>query len=144
MKSIGRPIFTVVFMVVTGTTAVIAEDWPQFRGLGGRATGMSVPIDWNNSKNLLWKTAEVWRAEAAALELAYGPVYASPVVAGDKVVVVSRYDGTVVLRAAPRYEVLAHNIFEGDDSDASGTPALVDGRIYLRSGRFLYAIGSTD
>jgi hypothetical protein len=66
------------------------------------------------------------------------------VVADGKVYVVTRYDGTLVLPAAPRYDVLAHNVFAGDESDASGTPALVDGRIYLRSGKFLYAIGSAE
>jgi outer membrane protein assembly factor BamB len=87
---------------------------------------------------------EIYKERVREITSGGRPVYASPVVAGEKVVVVSRYDGTIVLPATPRYEVLAHNVFEGDDSDSSGTPALVDGRIYLRSGKFLYAIGSTE
>ena len=88
--------------------------------------------------------AEIYKERVREITSGGRPVYASPVVADGKVYVVTRYDGTIVLPAAPRYEVLAHNVFEGDDSDASGTPALVDGRIYLRSGKFLYAIGSTE
>lgn len=88
--------------------------------------------------------AEIYKERVREITSGGRPVYASPVVADGKVYVVTRYDGTIVLPAAPRYEVLAQNVFEGDDSDASGTPALVDGRIYLRSGKFLYAIGSTE
>ena len=87
---------------------------------------------------------EIYKERVREITSGGRPVYASPVVAGEKVYVVSRHDGTIVLPAAPRYEVLAHNVLEGDDSDSSGTPALVDGRIYLRSGKFLYAIGSTE
>jgi outer membrane protein assembly factor BamB len=87
---------------------------------------------------------EIYKERVREITSGGRPVYASPVVAGEKVVVVSRYDGTIVLPAKPRYEVLAHNVFEGDESDSSGTPALADGRIYLRSGKFLYAIGSTE
>lgn len=87
---------------------------------------------------------EIYKERVREITSGGRPVYASPVVADGKVYVVTRYDGTVVLAAAPRYEVLSHNVFAGDDSDSSGTPALVDGRIYLRSGKFLYAIGSAD
>jgi hypothetical protein len=45
-----------------------------------------------------------------------------------------------VLPAAPRYEILAQNRFESDDSDFSGTPAIVDGDLFVRSGRFLYCV----
>jgi outer membrane protein assembly factor BamB len=87
---------------------------------------------------------EVYKERVREITSGGRPVYASPVVADGKVYVVTRYDGTLVLPAAPRYDVLAHNVFAGDESDASGTPALVDGRIYLRSGKFLYAIGSAE
>lgn len=86
---------------------------------------------------------EIYKERVREITSGGRPVYASPVVADGRVYVVTRYDGTIVLPAAPRYEVLAHNVFAGDDSDSSATPALVDGRIYLRSGKFLYAIGST-
>ena len=86
---------------------------------------------------------EIYKERVREITSGGRPVYASPVVADGRVYVVTRHDGTIVLPAAPRYEVLSHNVFTGDDTDASGTPALVDGRVYLRSGSFLYAIGST-
>lgn len=84
---------------------------------------------------------EVYKQRVREIKSGGRPVYASPVVADGKVYVVTRHDGTVVLPAAPRYEVLAHNVFTADDSDASGTPAIVDGQVLLRSGRFLYCVG---
>ena len=85
---------------------------------------------------------EVYKERVREITSGGRPVYASPVVADSKVYVVTRHDGTLVLPAAPRYEVLAHNVFAGDDSDSSGTPAIVDGRMFIRSGRFLYCVGS--
>ena len=70
-----------------------------------------------------------------------GPVSASPVLAGDKIYVVMRYEGTLVLPAKPELEVLSQNKFAGDDSDASGTPAISGDNLILRTGKFLYCVG---
>lgn len=69
------------------------------------------------------------------------PFYASPVLAGDRIYVVSRYDGTFVLPAEPEFEILARNQFENDKSDASGTPAVAGNQMFLRTGKYLYCIG---
>jgi outer membrane protein assembly factor BamB len=88
------------------------------------------------------KTGEqVYRRRVAEITSGGRPVYASPVLSGDRILVATRWDGTLVLPAEPRYEVLAHNRFPGDDSDCSGTPAIADGCLFLRSGRCLYCIG---
>ena len=85
--------------------------------------------------------------EAGTGRIVYGPerlpgvrsVYASPVVANDRVYVTSREGTTLVLRAGPDFEVLATNVLD-DGFDAS--PAIVDGEIYLRGRRFLYCIAA--
>lgn len=88
------------------------------------------------------KTGEqVYRQRVEGITASGRPVYASPVLAADRIIVPSRWSGTVVLPAEPRYEILSHNIFAGDESDFSGTPAIAGGRLYLRSGRFLYCVG---
>lgn len=102
---------------------------------------------WIDDKGLAFCSAaetgrEVYKQRVREIKSGGRPVYASPVVADGKVYVVTRHDGTLVLPAAPRYEVLAHNAFAADDSDASGTPAIVDGQVLLRSGRFLYCVGA--
>jgi outer membrane protein assembly factor BamB len=64
-------------------------------------------------------------------------VYASPVAADGRVYVVDRGGATTVLKAGPAFQVLAVNTLD-DGFDAS--PALVDGELYLRGRRHLYAI----
>ena len=85
--------------------------------------------------------------EAGTGRPVYGPerlpgvrsVYASPVVANDRVYVTSREGTTLVLRAGPDFEVLATNVLD-DGFDAS--PAIVGGEIYLRGRQFLYCIAA--
>ena len=86
------------------------------------------------------KTGEtVQRARLAGLESGGRPVYASPVKAGDHIYVVSRRSGTYVFEANPSMAQVAQNE-RLDDSDFNGTPAISDGKMYLRSNSSLYCI----
>jgi len=88
------------------------------------------------------KTGEqVYRSRVAEITGGGRPVYASPVLSAGRLIVPTRWSGTIVLPAEPQFEVLACNRFADDESDVSGTPAIADGRLYLRSGRFLYCVG---
>lgn len=71
------------------------------------------------------------------------PVYASAVLAGDRLYVVSRTQGTFVLRASPQYELLATNKITSDDSRFQATPAIIGNQLILRSEKFLYCIEET-
>ena len=89
------------------------------------------------------KTGElVYRERVEGMASGGRPVYASPVLSDGRIYVISRWSGTFVLPAAPRYEILARNTFAADESDSSGTPAIADGQLFLRSGRFLYCVGT--
>jgi hypothetical protein len=68
------------------------------------------------------------------------PVYASPVLADGKLFTVSRYAGTFVFPAAPKFELLAQNNL-GDDSEFNATPAIIGDTLLLRSDTALYRIG---
>jgi len=72
------------------------------------------------------------------------PFYASVVLAGGKLICVSRRGGTYVLAAKPEFEQLAHNEFEADESDFNASPAVRDGQLFLRSNRYLYCIASVQ
>lgn len=69
-----------------------------------------------------------------------GKIYASPLLADGKLFVVTRRNGTFVLAAQPEFKQLAHNTFESDDSDFNASPAVSDGRLFLRSNRYLYCV----
>jgi hypothetical protein len=64
-------------------------------------------------------------------------VFSSPVGAGGRVYLTGRDGTTLVIRHGPTFEVLAKNSLD-DGFDAS--PALVDGEIFMRGYRYLYAI----
>lgn len=70
-----------------------------------------------------------------------GRYYSSPVAGDGKVYLISQDGGLSVLRADPDWEVLHKADFE---EDVYATPALVDGRIYLRTAERLYCFGLAE
>ena len=69
--------------------------------------------------------------------------YASVALADGKLYAPSRRNGTFVLSASPAFELLSLNTFASDQSDFNGSPAISNGRIFLRSNTFLYCICQT-
>ncbi len=69
--------------------------------------------------------------------------YASLVRSGDKLIAVSRTNGTFILPAKPEFKVLQHNKLD-DTSECNATPAIEDGEIFLRSNEALYCISEKN
>ena len=69
-----------------------------------------------------------------------GGVYASAVLANNKLYVVSRQKGTFVLAAKPQFEQLANNQLQADGTVFNTSSAVTDGQLLLRSNQFLYCI----
>jgi len=67
-----------------------------------------------------------------------GQYVASPVAAGDKIVVASVPGVVTVIQAGGKMKVLARNDFH---EEIFATPAIADDRIYLRTAGHLYALG---
>jgi len=70
------------------------------------------------------------------------PVYSSPVLIGENIYVVSRRGGTFVYPPSDTFEPIAQNVFESDDTDFNASPAVSEGKIYLRSNQAIYCISS--
>ncbi len=70
-----------------------------------------------------------------------GSIYASMLAGAGKLYVVTRRNGTFVLPAEPKFEVLAHNELAEGQGDFNACPAVSGDRLILRSDRNLYAIG---
>jgi outer membrane protein assembly factor BamB len=64
--------------------------------------------------------------------------YGSPILCGERAYVMDQQGVTIVLKLGDTYEELARNPL-GEKADA--TPAIPEGRIYVRSSRRLYCIG---
>jgi len=71
----------------------------------------------------------------ARLTGALGRYWSSPVAADGRIFAVSEDGKIVVLRAAPEWEILSINNL---DEDTFATPAILDGRIYVRTRVALY------
>ncbi len=71
------------------------------------------------------------------------PVYASPVLIGKHIYVVTRRSGTILYEPNGTFQPLARNIIAGDEADFNASPAVSDGKLYLRSDQSLYCISSS-
>ncbi len=70
-----------------------------------------------------------------------GRTYGSVTLADGKLFYVSRKNGIYVVAAQPKFEQLAHNVFE-DDQSRNNASIVVDGnRLILRTDQYLYCIG---
>ncbi len=81
------------------------------------------------------KTGKPAKQERGA---AIGDYYASPVGGDGKVYLFSQNGDATVITAEPQWQVLRQVKF---DEDIFATPAIVDGRIYLRTEKHLYCFG---
>ncbi len=70
------------------------------------------------------------------------PFYASPVIANDYLIAVSRTAGTFIIEAKPEYKLVRINKLGSDKSRFQGTPAISNGQIFLRSDAMIYCISS--
>ena len=70
------------------------------------------------------------------------PFYASPVLVGDKLICVSRRNGTFILSAGREFKHLGVNVISSDTSQFHGTPAVVGKRMILRSDQAAYCISA--
>lgn len=77
--------------------------------------------------------------EAYSRDLGHQP-YASTLIADGKQYVVTRTAGTLVLAAEPKFKQLGH-VKPGDKSTFDASPMICNGRLILRSNRYLYCLG---
>jgi outer membrane protein assembly factor BamB len=91
----------------------------------GEGSGLFICVDLETKK-------ELWTHEIP-------PCYGSLTASGDRVYATSR-DGTVSVFAAEKTARLISSNAIGDSVDS--TPAMADGRIYIRSAAFLWCIGA--
>jgi outer membrane protein assembly factor BamB len=75
----SRRLYFALGAILFGTSsASFADDWPQFRGNGtGLTSEKNLPAEWSADKNVIWKAKATGRG------------WASPIVTGDKVIIVA-------------------------------------------------------
>ena len=110
--------------------------------------GTDVPTPVSDGKYLfvINDRAVAWCFEAATGQVVWGPermpagtYSASPVLAAGRIYVTNEEGVTAVLKAGPKFELLATNDV---GSYTLSSPAIAGGRIFLRTSDFLFAIGT--
>lgn len=123
------------------SSVLAAEDWPEFRGPTGQgiAAAKNVPLHWNASSNVVWKTAipgEGWSSPV----LVNGKIYLTAAVTDStntslRALCVNAKDGVIqwnveVFQPDPEAAQVMHK----KNSLASPTPIVRDGKIYVHFG----------
>jgi outer membrane protein assembly factor BamB len=93
-----------------------------------------------NDRGIMWcLDAKTGKEVYGQQRLRPGTYSGSPVVADGKMYVTNEDGLTVVVKTGPTFQVLGENDF--DDYTLS-SPAISDGQIFIRTSKFLYAIGA--
>ncbi len=71
-----------------------------------------------------------------------GQDYASPILVGDKIILVTRSGLTHVWQTGAEFKSLGENKFLSDSSKFNGTPAVSGGRMFIRSDKALYCVSA--
>ncbi|QDV86685.1 PQQ-binding-like beta-propeller repeat protein [Stieleria magnilauensis] len=95
---------------------------------------------WVSDRNTIAYCVRLADGEVVYAERFRGQPYASALAGDGKLYVVTRNGGTYVLAAKPEFEQLAHNRLD-DRSTFNASPIVADGKLYLRSDKYLYCIG---
>ena len=125
-------------LVVPAIALSAGQDWPQFRGPTGQghASAQSLPLEWSESRNVLWKTPVPGRGWSSPV-ISEGRVWLTTAVAGR--------GGSLRLVAfdvATGRESLDAEVFHTRDGDllnpknslASPTPVIDGDRVYVHFG----------
>jgi outer membrane protein assembly factor BamB len=119
--------------------------------VGQKGSNVSSPIYLDG--RLYWANDSqgiAYCAEASTGDILYeerldraGQVYASPVLAGERIYYFSRSGRMFVLAAKPEYEQL-YIVDFGDGSRFDASPVVDGDRLLVRSGKFLYCLGEPN
>ena len=115
--------------------------WTETKGV----PGVPSPLYYNGRLYTVQNGGIVFSRVAKTGELVYsgrtgamGYHYSSPVAADNKIYTASEEGVVVVLDGGEKFKVLAKNDLQ---SQILATPAIVDGKIYVRTANHLYAFG---
>jgi outer membrane protein assembly factor BamB len=129
-------LIVVVLLIVAGADAR-GENWPQYRGptADGLSTATGLPVEWSESKNVVWKTA------------IHGKAWSSPVIWDNQIWMTSATeDGKQLFAVCVEgdsgkivHDKLVFDIAEPQycipfNSYASPTPVIESGRVYVHFG----------
>ena len=115
--------------------------------------GTNVPSPVVYEKHLFYAhqdKGEAYAVELSSGEFVYkeslepnpGQIYASPLLVGDRILYLGRRGKAVVIKAGPEFKILGSAELENGRGVFNASPAMANGRLFVRSNKFLYCIGN--
>jgi outer membrane protein assembly factor BamB len=114
----------------------------------GKGSNVSSPV--YHDGHLYWakeKSGILYCVNATTGDVVYeerlapspGLIYASPLLANERLYYISRENGIYVVAAQPEFKLLSHDTLDGDDSIFNASPVpLPGGSVLVRSDKYLY------
>jgi hypothetical protein len=140
----GGPTPSAALAVKTGGRGDVTKTHVLWRVRQG--TSMASPV--LTGDFLCWVAGNATALKASDGKVAYNErlysdrnEYVSAVATGEHIYALTRSDGLYVLAAGGKFRRVAHLEFTGDRSIFNASPAIADGRLYLRSNEYLYCVG---
>ncbi|MFN9719690.1 MAG: PQQ-binding-like beta-propeller repeat protein [Planctomycetota bacterium] len=104
---------------------------------------------WADDQGIAWcldaeTGKQIYRERVPGLKAGGRPIYASPILIENRLYIVTRRDGTLVVPATTDFSVEATNRFSSDETDFNATPAVHGSRLILRSNQSLYCVGKSS
>lgn len=134
----SRRFAIIVVLIALGVNTASAQDWPEFRGPGGQghSSEQGLPAEWNETKNVVWKTPVA------------GAGWSSPVVAANRVWLTSSVEERDLTLRALAFDVASGRelvnvevfrvkrprVINPKNSFASPTPVVEGDRVYVHFG----------
>ncbi|HEV3344384.1 MAG TPA: PQQ-binding-like beta-propeller repeat protein [Pirellulales bacterium] len=123
--------------MTAGPMLEAGETWPQFRGPDGQgiSDAKGVPVEWNESKNVKWKTPIRGRAWSSPV-IWHDQVWLTTATEDGKelsILKIERATGKILLDKVV-FEIAKPQFCYPFNSYASSTPAIEEGRIYVHYG----------
>jgi hypothetical protein len=139
-----KPYLALIFYLCFAAVTAQAQNWPSFRGnnASGVADGHSTPLVYGDYLYISADNGVLTAYNARTGERIYqqrlpSTFSASPVAADGKLYLASEDGDVFVIRAGPKFELLATNSM---GQALMATPAISDGMIILRAQGYVYAI----
>lgn len=131
--------FALSLLLALTSSAVRAEDWPEFRGPTGQghSSERGLPLEWSESRNIVWKTPVPGRGWSSPV-VANGRVWLTSAVrerggASLRVLAYDAHTGTEAVNVE-LFRIRSGDLLNPKNSHASPTPILDGDRVYVHFG----------
>jgi outer membrane protein assembly factor BamB len=148
----------VAYIIGGGNTSLAVKvggrgDVTKSHGVWRLSKGSNVSSPIYHEGHLYWahdSNGSVFCQDAATGKIIYqkrleprpGRIWSSPILGDGKIYYTSQHNGTYVIAAGPKFQMLAHNVFSDDKTRTNASPVPSRGQLLFRSDQAVYLLGT--